>query len=164
MARAVERAVSKKKPVFAVRIANVEPAPSLELFVSDTQWIDAYPGRLEPHIGRLANLLAEEEGRKMPGAEPEPPQPRRLPRWAVPLGAAASVLLVLGAGVVLWQGDIRVSDVAKPDDPALLTKPVWVDGHELKQKEQVAGVQTHDFDDETVEGALDRPAGIAGER
>jgi hypothetical protein len=68
------------------------------------------------------------------------------------------VLLVLGVGVVLWQGDIRVSDVAKPDDPALLTKPVWVDGHELKQKEQVAGVQTHDFDDETVEGALDRPA------
>jgi hypothetical protein len=61
VAREVERAVSKKKPVFAVRIANVEPAPSPELFVSGTQWIDAFPGRLAPHIGRLANLLAEEE-------------------------------------------------------------------------------------------------------
>ncbi|HEX9752480.1 MAG TPA: toll/interleukin-1 receptor domain-containing protein, partial [Methyloceanibacter sp.] len=36
VAREVERAVSKKKPIFAVRIANVEPAPSLELFISGT--------------------------------------------------------------------------------------------------------------------------------
>jgi hypothetical protein len=32
VAREVERAVSKKKPIFAIRVANVEPSPSLELF------------------------------------------------------------------------------------------------------------------------------------
>ncbi|MGH6804939.1 MAG: toll/interleukin-1 receptor domain-containing protein, partial [Methyloceanibacter sp.] len=62
VAREVERAVSKKKPIFAVRIANVEPAPSLELFISGTQWIDAFSGGVGAHIDRLAGLLAEEEG------------------------------------------------------------------------------------------------------
>ena len=36
VAREVERAVSKKKPIFAVRLADVQPAPSLELFISGT--------------------------------------------------------------------------------------------------------------------------------
>ena len=62
VAREVERAVSKNKPIFAVRIADVQPAPSLELFISGTQWIDAFPGRLSAHVGRLADLLAEEGG------------------------------------------------------------------------------------------------------
>ena len=57
VAREVERAVSKKKPIFAVRIANVEPAPSLELFISGTQWIDAFSGGVGAHIDRLASYL-----------------------------------------------------------------------------------------------------------
>ena len=56
VAREVERAVSKQKPIFVVRLANVEPAPALELFISGTQWIDAFPGRLGPHIGRLGQV------------------------------------------------------------------------------------------------------------
>ena len=47
VAREVERAVSKTKPIFAVRIADVQPAPSLELFISGTQWIDAFPGQAQ---------------------------------------------------------------------------------------------------------------------
>jgi hypothetical protein len=74
VAREVERAVSKKKPIFAVRIANVEPAPSLELFISGTQWIDAFAGRVGAHVDRLVNLLAEEEGRNRPGKS-EPGRP-----------------------------------------------------------------------------------------
>ncbi len=61
VAREVERAVSKQKPIFAVRLADVVPAPALELFISGTQWIDAFPGSLAPHIGRLAKLLGEDE-------------------------------------------------------------------------------------------------------
>jgi tetratricopeptide (TPR) repeat protein len=102
VAREVERAVSKKKPVLAVRLANVEPAPSLELFVSSTQWIDAFPGKLEPHIGRLAERLAEEEGVEPVEPEQDSPKPSRLPKWVLPAGAAASALLVIGAGLALW--------------------------------------------------------------
>jgi tetratricopeptide (TPR) repeat protein len=78
VAREVERAVSKKKPIFAVRIANVEPAPSLELFISGTQWIDAFQGG-STHVDRLVNLLAEEEGRAPD--RPEAGNDRPAPRW-----------------------------------------------------------------------------------
>ena len=62
VAREVERAVSKQKPIFVIRLANIEPAPALELFISGTQWIDAFPGKLGPHIGKLAKLLGEDGG------------------------------------------------------------------------------------------------------
>jgi hypothetical protein len=62
VAREVERAVSKQKLIFVIRLANVEPAPALELFISGTQWIDAFPGKLGPHIGKLAMLLGENRG------------------------------------------------------------------------------------------------------
>ena len=104
VAREVERAVSKQKPIFVVRLANVEPAPALELFISGTQWIDAFPGRLGPHIGRLAKLLGEDEERSsLPmaakvrtttgpscrdGFGRQPPRP--------------SVLVAVGGAAALW--------------------------------------------------------------
>jgi tetratricopeptide (TPR) repeat protein len=141
VAREVERAVSKKKPIFAVRIADVQPAPALELFISGTQWIDAFPGRLAPHIDRLANMLAEEEGRTPDLAVPSDARaaPRRLPQWAMPLGAAASVLLVLGAGIAFWPGQ-QVPQSA--DDPgSMLTNPVWLPEKERERQEQVAAAE-----------------------
>ena len=86
VAREVERAVSKQKPIFAVRIANVEPAPALELFISGTQWIDAFPGKLGPHIGRLAKLLGEEgDGAPVePDATTQGRRQAQAPRWIWP--------------------------------------------------------------------------------
>jgi tetratricopeptide (TPR) repeat protein len=136
VAREVERAVSKKKPIFAVRIANVEPAPSLELFISGTQWIDAFSGRLGTHIDRLANLLAEEGGAPAASAASEGGAERRkLPKWALPLGATAAVLLVLGAGVAFWPGHEQISDNPGPPDTPLITKSA------LAPQEQVAAAE-----------------------
>jgi TIR domain len=56
--REVERAVSKRKPVFPIRIEEVLPSPALELFVSATHWIDAWSGALVKHVERLAQALA----------------------------------------------------------------------------------------------------------
>jgi TIR domain len=56
--REVERAVSKRKPVFPIRIEEVLPSPALELFVSATHWIDAWSGALVKHVERLAQDLA----------------------------------------------------------------------------------------------------------
>ena len=61
VAREVERAISKRKPIFPIRIEDVEPSSSLELFISSTQWIDAFSDG-DKQIDRLATLLAGEEG------------------------------------------------------------------------------------------------------
>lgn len=133
VAREVERAVSKKKPIFAVRVTNVEPSPSLELFISGTQWIDAFSGKLGPHVDRLAALLAEEEGGApvAAGASESSAEPRKLSKWAISVGAAAAFLLVLGAGLALWPGHER-------SDPSLMTNPVLLPSGKSEAEEQVA--------------------------
>ncbi len=55
--REVERAVSKKKPVFPVRMEDIMPSPSLELFVSSTHWLDAHSGSLTEHADHLVHEL-----------------------------------------------------------------------------------------------------------
>jgi hypothetical protein len=143
VAREVERAVSKKKPIFAVRIANVEPAPSLELFISGTQWIDAFAGRVGPYVDRLASLLAEEEGVEpgKPEAGKDRPHPPMLPKWAVPIGAAAA-LLVLGAGLALWPGH-EPSPGGDRIEPAVLTTPVPPENPEIQTRQTVTAAEPH---------------------
>jgi len=100
VAREIERAVSKKKPVFPIRIENVVPSPSLEFFISSTQWIDAYAGKLDAHIDRLARLLGDEEGIE-PSANPIPKPARRLASPLV-LGIGAATALAAVAVGILW--------------------------------------------------------------
>jgi tetratricopeptide (TPR) repeat protein len=140
VAREVERATSKKKPIFAFRIADVQPAPALELFISGTQWIDAFPGRLATHVDRLANMLAEEEGHAPDVAPPSDPQPKPpFPRWIIPLGAAASVLIVLGTGIAFWPA--QLAPQSGEDPGSMLTNPVWLPEKEREKQEQMAAAE-----------------------
>jgi tetratricopeptide (TPR) repeat protein len=86
-------------------------------------------------------MLAEEEGRT-PDLAPSndvPPAPRLWSKWAMPLGAAASVLLVLGAGIAFWPGQ-QVPQSA--DDPgSMLTNPVWLQEKERERQEQIAAAE-----------------------
>ena len=62
--REVERAVHRQVAVLPFRVEDVEPARSLEYFLSSQHWLDAFPPPLEPHYRRLhehlSNLLAAE--------------------------------------------------------------------------------------------------------
>jgi TIR domain len=106
VAREVERAVSKKKPIFAVRVADVQPGPALELFISARSGSTPSPVGSPAHVDRLATMLAEEEGRTSDMAPPSDtrPVPRNLPKWVMPLGLAAMVLLVVGTGAATDAG------------------------------------------------------------
>ena len=67
--REVEQADRKDKPIYAVRIEQVDPSDDLQLFLSEIHWIDAWKGDLAAHIKPLGELLREEEPA---GASPEP--------------------------------------------------------------------------------------------
>jgi tetratricopeptide (TPR) repeat protein len=116
VSREIERAVSKNKHIFTIRIEDVQPAPALELFVSSTQWIDAFKGRLSPHIDRLAQLLAEDEDVTTPSnltAAPRPSDAR--PFWRSPLvlgGLAAAAIGALGLFGSLYLRGEAPADIA----------------------------------------------------
>lgn len=103
VAREVERAVSKRKPIFPIRIEEVEPSSALELFVSSTQWIDAFPGS-DSQVDSLANLLAAEDGIEAVQAVSTPVRASSTRsggwvRWAI---LAIAVILGGLAGAFLW--------------------------------------------------------------
>ena len=105
--REVERAVSKGKPVFTLRIEDVLPSRSLELFVSSTEWIDAWEPPIAPVLDRLvASIRSAAASHPLPTAGPATPalasggavpRPRR---WHAP-AIAALLLVVAGLATLL---------------------------------------------------------------
>jgi hypothetical protein len=95
--REVERAVSKKKPVFPIRIENVTPSPSLEFFVSSTHWIDAWSGGLSDHVDLLARDLS---GGTFVIAEPSPLK-KALRRWQTLLRGPMAIYAGIAAVIVI---------------------------------------------------------------
>ena len=100
----VERAYSKGKPVFPVRIEEVMPSANLELFISTSQWIDAWAGRLGDHMEKLARDIGEyglEGGDHSPVA-PSPRSPFQiLWRKARRFGLGRVALGLIGVGVLI---------------------------------------------------------------
>ena len=47
--REVEQADRKDKPVYTIRIEEVDPSEELQLFLSEIHWIDAFQGKLATH-------------------------------------------------------------------------------------------------------------------
>jgi hypothetical protein len=107
----VERAVAKRKPVFPVRIEDVMPSPSLELFLSAVQFLDVWSGVLRDHVARLSLAIEASGGArdaKVPRTEPPPPRARPQPswRWATSAGIAGVVL----AGFAFWKAPQDASE------------------------------------------------------
>jgi TIR domain/LCCL domain len=82
--REVERAVSKGKPIFPVRVREVTPSKSLELFISSAEWIDAWQPPIEQYLERLAEsirsaaaLYPAGRGDSTQASQPAPERPGR---------------------------------------------------------------------------------------
>ncbi len=129
--REVERAISKRRPIFTIRIEPVDPSPGLELFISNTQWIDAFGGGTA-EFDRLADLIAAAEGGEAPQAVPAlqtealPPAGRSR-RGLLGAGLLAAVLLAGLGGFILWAVQERSQSlpVEPPptDEPAFAQAP-----------------------------------------
>lgn len=61
----VERAYSKSKPIYPVRLETVAPGRSLELFISSKQWVDVAGGTYDSAAERLLVQLAANDALSM---------------------------------------------------------------------------------------------------
>jgi hypothetical protein len=102
--REVERAVSKGKPIFPIRVREVLPSRSLELFISSAHWIDAWQPPIEKYLARLAESIIaaakvyDVASAGSAAARPAVPAAARSRRHLVAAAAALALLLLGGAG------------------------------------------------------------------
>jgi hypothetical protein len=117
--REVERAVSKRKPVFPFRIEEVLPSPSLELFVSATHWIDAWGGRLLDHVEKLAHDLSDESTvASITAFSRKAARRRQMPRWII-----AGVAFVLAVLAIVVANDLSSRMSGSPKTPVSAAPP-----------------------------------------
>lgn len=93
--REVERAVSKGKPVFPVRVEDVMPSPALELHLASLHYLDAWTGVFRDHMATLAKQLSAAPD---PDYKPVPPPPA--PRWRRPVALAVTGIALLS--LLFW--------------------------------------------------------------
>ncbi len=104
----VERAYSKDKTVFLVRVDDIIPAQHLELFVSSSHWIDAFQGDPDEHFKILANEISglSGDGAGIVSTDAASTAIKRgklgSSRSKTPVIAAVTVVVV-AIGVFLWQ-------------------------------------------------------------
>lgn len=95
----VERAYSKGRSIFPIRIEEVIPSRSLELFVSTAHWIDAWQGNVEEHSAALMKAMLESTN-----VDIQIPVLKRivkLNRWAQ-LAVLCLVAVGVAGGVAFW--------------------------------------------------------------
>src|SRR5687768_2636482 len=115
--REIERAFSKQKPIFPVRIEEVTPSPSLELFISGTHWLDAWEGDWDEHMARLARDLGGPAGKPITSGRPAEPDRRHVGKASIAAGLALGAVL---SGVVIWS----FAAEAPPQPPRQQPAPV----------------------------------------
>jgi hypothetical protein len=109
--REVERAVSKTKPVFPVRVREAQPSGALEFFIAGAQWVDAFETPLErslaPIVGAVRALGGARMAAKAPGRPRNELDKRRV---AFIAGLALGLAAIGGAG--FWWTQRKVDAVA----------------------------------------------------
>jgi WD40 repeat protein len=123
----VERAISKGKVVVPLRIQDVQPSRALELFVSRSQWIDAWTPPLPARIHLLAaaihgllglpTIQSEDFAPSVPTPRPRSltdrigPMARRLKGRSLAALALVVLAVVLAAGVLFVGGRVPGSSI-----------------------------------------------------
>ncbi len=171
--REVERAVSAGKPVLPIRVREVMPSRSLELFVASSHWIDAWQPPIHQYLGRLVQAIKGALGQEGPGrpeANPPgtppspPPSRRRSARLAMILSVTG--MLALAGGSWWWYSGTQVPESspllpeAEKDTASPATPRDTVDG---APEPTIAEPSDSASEDITKQGA-ESVAGEAGEQ
>lgn len=109
--REVERAVSKGKPVFPVRVREAKPSGALEFFIASAQWVDAFKTPLEQSLAPVvAAVQALGPTRPTPKAPGRPKTELDKRRAAFLVGVALGLALI---GVGGWWWTVRKLDAVE---------------------------------------------------
>ena len=94
ISRELDHAVTKRKPIIPVRLENIQPSGSVGFYVATSQWLDAFPPPIEPHLANLIKTTRRSLGVRAPSAKVvvTPPSKARSPEPARP---AISALLTV---------------------------------------------------------------------
>jgi hypothetical protein len=132
--REIERVISKGKPVFPMRIKDVEPSKGLELLISSMQWIDAWGASLEERVDQLARAVWEHMEKT------SAPAPAAAPSESVEKGSRVIRLL---AAWLIRKGDLTRYVLAREgiDPDELCSRVREIDaGKPLPDQEAVAAL------------------------
>ncbi len=79
-----EMAFSNHKPIFPVRLSDIQPASGLALFLKIRHWTDAYGANKSDSLERLTRELQTVSAAAAPAPAPEPPPPAPAPASPAP--------------------------------------------------------------------------------
>ena len=96
----VERASSKKRPIFTLRIDAAPLTPALEYFLSESQWIEAQAGTMEPAYAKLIGAIRK-SAPTAPGTIPTVTPAAGTASGAHPRGRRNRILLAAGLAVAV---------------------------------------------------------------
>jgi serine/threonine-protein kinase len=129
--REVERASAKQRPIISVRIDAAGLPPSLEYFLSASQWLDAPAGNLDPVVPRLIEAVRGhlEASSSAPSTAPPAPVRSGATRARRPLLAVAAIIAVALSGFALqrmWGSRQAPLAAPAPGAPAAPAAPPGV--------------------------------------
>jgi len=98
--REVERAVNHGLAIIPLRIEDVQPAKTLEYFISTPHWLDAFNPPLEKHLNYLSDVIRHILDGKLPPPAPAPSVTSALYGFDRRLvaGAALAALILVSVG------------------------------------------------------------------
>jgi hypothetical protein len=100
--REVERAVSKTRPIFPVRVREAEPSGALEFFIASAQWVDAFRTPLEQSLTPIASAVRALGGARMAAKAPGRPRSELDKRRVAFVAGVALGLAAIAAGGFWW--------------------------------------------------------------
>jgi adenylate cyclase len=125
----IERASSKKRPIIALRIDAAPLTPALEYFLSESQWVEAQAGNMQPAyakliaavgaIGKSASFAPGADSHKSRSATAGNLRPSRVRR--IGMLAAITLTAVAAAGIALLAYKVWLSKRAVPESSVTAT-------------------------------------------
>jgi TolB-like protein/Tfp pilus assembly protein PilF len=137
VAREVERAASKRKPIIPFRIDAAALNPELEYFLSNSQWIDVPKLGMPAALARLREAVGQGSGVSLPGIPSAPVNSGKNKRIAIAAAVVVALGVAVGPGVYFLKSNrsgAQAPVVAAITDKSIAVLP-FVDLSERKDKE-----------------------------